>query len=82
MEVYQQDEGPVRPAPSLHRGSVTFESRDAVFGCSHRYETVHHTGDDGKRYCPTGWLMCVHCGGVAEDPTPSCHIWGEKPKEE
>ena len=45
----------------------------------HRLEIVHHYGDKGEHYCPTGYLMCPHCGGVADEPEPyGCKKWGNK----
>ena len=44
----------------------------------HALEIMHHLGDKGEHYCPTGYLMCPHCGGIADEPEPcECQQWGE-----
>jgi len=46
-------------------------------GSGHRLEVVHHYGDNGEHYCPTMFLMCELCGGIAEEPEPyECNRWG------
>lgn len=45
----------------------------------HDLEVMHHFGDDGKHYCPTMFLICPFCGGLADEPEPcECNKWGEK----
>lgn len=48
--------------------------------CEHdEVEVMHHYDDDGRHYCPTGFLMCHRCGAVADEPEPSeCTLWGVK----
>ena len=47
----------------------------------HALEILHHFGDDGKHYCPTGLLICPVCGGIADEPEPyECNKWGKKMK--
>lgn len=45
----------------------------------HDLSVMHHFGEDGKHYCPTGFLMCSICGGMADEPEPyECLLWGER----
>jgi len=45
----------------------------------HALEIMHHLGDDGRHWCPTMYLFCPHCNGVAEEPEPyECTKWGSK----
>lgn len=47
--------------------------------CAHKLEIMHHYGEDGKHYCPTGFLLCPWCGGTAVEPKPyECTKWKEK----
>ena len=47
--------------------------------CEHELEVMHHYGDNGVHYCPTMFLACRHCMGIAEEPEPyECNKWGEK----
>jgi hypothetical protein len=42
---------------------------------------MHHYGDDGTHYCPTGFLFCSWCCGVADEPgEPRCQHWGTRPE--
>ncbi len=44
----------------------------------HELEVMHHYGDKGEHYCPTMFLMCHICGGIADEPEPyECNRWGE-----
>ncbi len=46
---------------------------------NHALEVMHHFGSDGKHYCPTMYLICPYCGGLADEPKPyECNKWGEK----
>lgn len=36
----------------------------------HDLEVMHHYDDKGRHYCPTGFLICSLCGGIADEPTP------------
>ena len=43
----------------------------------HALEVMHHYGDKGEHYCPTMFLYCPYCGGVADEPEPfECERWG------
>lgn len=45
----------------------------------HALEVMHHCDDKGNHYCPTGFLMCAYCGGIADEPEPfQCTKWGKK----
>ncbi len=44
----------------------------------HALEVMHHYGEDGRHYCPTQFLYCPQCGGIADEPEPyKCNKWGE-----
>lgn len=44
----------------------------------HRLEEMHHLGEDGKHYCPTGFVWCPECGGTAHVADyDGCQRWGE-----
>lgn len=49
----------------------------------HKLEVLHHTNDPedlGRHWCPTMFLMCAACGGLADEPAPySCTFWDEAP---
>ena len=52
--------------------------KDDSFDCEHELEVVHHYGEGGKHYCPTMFLMCGHCSGIAGEPEPyECERWGK-----
>ena len=52
---------------------------DNIMYCEHKVEVVHHYDDEGNHYCPTMFLMCLKCGGLANEPEPyECEKWGEK----
>lgn len=36
----------------------------------HELSVMHHRDENGRHYCPTGFLECDKCGGVADDPNP------------
>lgn len=66
--------------------TVVVRQPDSTFNlCNpgvHDLRVVHHTDDEGRHYCPTGFLMCHRCLGFAEEPAPaSCQFWGEVPHE-
>ena len=43
----------------------------------HNLIVVHHFDPEGKHFCPTGYLMCKNCYGLAKEPQPySCTKWG------
>ena len=45
----------------------------------HDLQVIHHYDDEGKHYCPTMFLMCSYCGGIADEPEPyECNKWGIK----
>lgn len=41
----------------------------------HSLSVMHHTDGDGRHHCPTGFLECSECGGVADDPDPQPCAW-------
>lgn len=44
----------------------------------HEIEVMHHYGDNGEHFCPTGFVMCRKCGAVGDEPKPyECNIWRE-----
>lgn len=48
--------------------------------CPHDIGVVHHYDDEGRHYCPTGFIMCYLCGGMGDEPgEPECTLWGELP---
>ena len=53
--------------------------------CDHSFKVMHHYGENGEHYCPTGFLMC-HCGEVVniseEQAIELCSLWGVKPRTE
>ncbi len=56
---------------------------DAETPCVHPQGlwVMHHGNDPehrGRHWCPTGWLYCPDCMGLAEEPPPyTCTRWGE-----
>ena len=55
---------------------VTGFNRESLY-CRHELEVMHHYGDKGEHYCPTMFLICPKCGGIAEEPEPyECKRWG------
>ncbi len=46
----------------------------------HALEVVHHYGDNGEHYCPTTFLMCLLCDGIADEPEPYECTKGPKDK--
>ena len=49
--------------------------------CSHEeIDVVHHYDDEGRHYCPTGFVMCLECGGTGIEPEPhECNLWKMRP---
>ena len=49
----------------------------------HVFRAMHHTGPDGRHWCPTGYAMCDECDLIivlaAEDAVVICNLWGEFP---
>lgn len=42
----------------------------------HSLRVVHHVDAEGRHFCPTGFLMCDDCGGMAQEPEPyECNRW-------
>ena len=51
--------------------------------CAHHIVVMHHIGEDGKHYCPTGYSWCIKCGEVWDTPWEVCDVCGKKrPKDE
>lgn len=56
---------------------VTHQTKECAIE-GHALEIVHHYGDKGEHYCPTGFLQCPYCGGIADEPEPNeCNRWGK-----
>lgn len=59
--------------------------RHGVRPCDeHDLRVMHHFGPQEREsdplihYCPTGFLHCRNCFGVADEPEPhECRKWGE-----
>jgi len=66
-------------SPGAWKGGKVWVSSESVCPVpDHNLEVMHHNGDDGKHYCPTGFLWCPDCAGVAKEPEPyECNRWGE-----
>lgn len=47
--------------------------------CEHDWEEMHHHGDEGKHYCPTGFMWCAECASsrLATEAEQTCFRWGE-----
>lgn len=45
------------------------------------WEEMHHLDDEGRHWCPTGFMWCsTHGGGDGTIDGPgTCQLWGEKP---
>ena len=59
---------------------LTWDSDGPIERCpdlEHKVEVMHHYGDEGKHYCPTGFLQCDQCGAMGYEPDPpECTRWG------
>ena len=42
----------------------------------HSFRLVHHVGDFGVHFCPTGLKECEGCDEVVEDDSDACVRWG------
>jgi hypothetical protein len=60
------------------RGSFVNLTHCDTGDCPHaEIEVIHHYDDEDRHYCPTGFVMCLQCGGVGDEPEPNeCHKWG------
>jgi hypothetical protein len=47
--------------------------------CDHdALEVMHHHCPKGLHYCPTGFIACLACGAVGNEPgEPECNKWAE-----
>ncbi len=53
--------------------------KDDTLECKHNLVVMHHYGKGGIHYCPTMFLMCSYCMGIAEEPEPyECNKWVTK----
>lgn len=42
-----------------------------------QWSEMHHYGDEGEHYCPTGFMLCHQHGGVGTITGPAvCKRWG------
>jgi hypothetical protein len=42
---------------------------------AHQVEAMHHIGEDGEHFCPTGFVWCTRCCAVGGEPDPpACTI--------
>lgn len=66
--------------PAKWKGEDIYLTNCQHPNCLHPYlDVVHHYDDEGNHYCPTMFLMCPECGGLADEPEPySCNLWGIK----
>lgn len=48
----------------------------------HKLTVMHHNDPEGNRHwCPTGFLTCDECDGIADEPPPyECNFCGEAPR--
>jgi hypothetical protein len=60
-------------SPAAWRDSFVYVQSDEP--CEgHRLQVMHH--GNGGHYCPTGFLICYGCFGIAIEPPPySCTVW-------
>jgi len=43
----------------------------------HTIEVLHHIDDEEKHFCPTGFIWCITCGAIADEPDPpECDRYG------
>ena len=51
---------------------LTYNGRgDSAFHpCDHEVVVMHHYGDKGEHYCPTGIIWCPKCGAMGDEPEP------------
>ena len=61
---------------------VLFKGYENVKTCSHKnVEVLHHNGDNGLHFCPTGLIWCRDCDGFADEPKPyECNNWDRIPE--
>lgn len=44
------------------------------------WHEMHHTDEDGKHWCPTGYVLCHTHGGIGTvSGLGACQVWGEHP---
>lgn len=47
------------------------------------WHEMHHTDEDGRHWCPTGYAFCHTHAGLGNITGPgACHLWGEHPPSE
>lgn len=45
------------------------------------WHEMHHTDDEGRHWCPTGFMWCATHGGTGTIDGPgACQLWGEHPE--
>ncbi len=48
-----------------------------------RWSEMHHYDDEGRHWCPTGYVFCHTHGGVGTiDGPATCQLWGEFPNRD
>ncbi len=54
------------------KGKQVFVSEWVYLSSPHEHilAVVHHTDEAGRHFCPTMFLMCALCGGIADEPEP------------
>lgn len=45
----------------------------------HDFHDMHHLDEEGKHYCPTGFVQCAGCGYITASLTPweQHDLWGK-----
>lgn len=45
-----------------------------------QWTEMHHYDDEGRHWCPTGFMFCHRHGGMGTITGPdACQLWGEQP---
>lgn len=72
-------------APTFYLSEATWKGQEIWVNsyfppCQvHQLEVMHHLDDEGRHYCPTGYLWCADCCGTADEPEPpECTLAGKR----